>query len=87
VIAAGTSRWLSPPQVAEQLGIDPEKVIAWIRRGELNACNVAEIVGGRPRYRIDPAELAAFLQRRSTAPTPKPARRRKASGYTPKYFQ
>lgn len=84
---AAPSRWLSPPQVAEQLGIDPEKVIAWIRRGELNAVNVAENIGGRPRYRIDPQELAAFLQRRSTSPAPKPVRRRKASGYTPKYFQ
>ena len=78
-------RWLSPPQVAEQLGIDPGKVIAWIRAGQLAAVNVAENVGGRPRYRISPDALDAFLLGRSTAPDPKPTRR-KAAPFKRKYF-
>jgi len=80
-----TNRWLSPPQVAEQLGIDPGKVIAWIRAGQLAAVNVAENVGGRPRYRIAPEALESFLAGRSTTPQPKPARR-KAATFKRKYF-
>ena len=26
-------RWLTPPQLAKEIGIDPEKVIAWINAG------------------------------------------------------
>jgi Helix-turn-helix domain len=87
--SAPPARWLSPPDVAAQLGIDPEKVIGWIRRGELNAVNVAAgHLGGRPRFRINPDDLAEFLRRRSTLSAPKPARtRRKQGTYTPKYFQ
>jgi len=82
-----SDRWLSPPQVAKQLGVDPAKVIGWLRRGELVGVNVADRLGGRPRYRIDPAELAAFLQRRSTARDPKPTRHpRRSSGFTRKYY-
>jgi excisionase family DNA binding protein len=71
-------RMLTPPQVAEQLGIDAAKVITWIRSGELPAANVATRVGGRPRWRIGPNDLEAFLERRRspTPPAPRPKRRR-----------
>jgi excisionase family DNA binding protein len=87
-VAASPSHWFSPPQLARQLGVDPSKVVSWIHSGELEAVNVAKSLGGRPRYRIGPVALERFLQRRSTARSPKPVRRRKrAGGYVPKYFQ
>lgn len=79
-------RWLTPPAVARQLGVDPSKVIAWLRRGELVGVNVADRVGGRPRYRVDPEQLALFLQRRSTSTAPKLVRRRKTTGFARKYY-
>jgi excisionase family DNA binding protein len=62
--------YLTPPQVAEQLGIEPAKVIGWIRRGELKAANVADRLGGRPRYRISTDSLDAFLNRRQPVQAP-----------------
>src|SRR5262245_5136501 len=83
--ANSTGRWLTPPAIAEQLGVDPEKVLGWIRRGELSAVNVADRVGGRPRFRVSPEAFSQFLQRRQTAPTPKPVRQRKAA-FQRKYY-
>jgi excisionase family DNA binding protein len=64
--------WLSPPAVAELLGIDPSKVHSWIRSGELRAANAATRINGRPRWRIAPAELEAFLLRRQSPAAPVP---------------
>jgi excisionase family DNA binding protein len=73
--AAGT---LTPPQIAKQLRVSHDKVLDWIRRGELKASNLA--TGGRPRYVVTPDELAAFLKRREPQqPSPR-ARRRGARG-------
>jgi len=74
---AAAASWTSPPAVAAMLGVEPAKVIGWIRRGELIAANLAESTSGRPRYKIDPAELQRFLDRRSAGPLPKPVRRRR----------
>jgi hypothetical protein len=84
--AATPGRWPSPPQLAQQIGVDASKIIIWIRAGQLNAINVAANLGGRPRYRVDPQEWAAFLAQRSTAPAPKPVRSKKAA-FQRKYFQ
>ena len=43
---------LTPPQVARRLGVNPDKVLSWIRSGELSAVNVTTKPGGRPKYRI-----------------------------------
>lgn len=75
--ATSESRWLTPPAVADQLGIDPSKVIAWIGSGTLVAVNVAQGTGGRPRWRIAPSELQAFLLRRQSRPSVQLQRRRK----------
>lgn len=69
---------LSPPQLAAEWGIDPEKIITWIRNGELRATNVAtRIDGKRPRWLIDRDDIAAFEAARSSKPTPKPRRRKR----------
>ena len=72
-------RMLTPPQVAKRFGIAPEKVLAWINAGELRAINVALRIGGRPRYRVDPADLAVFMANRTVGkPSPSPRQNRKS---------
>ena len=70
--------WLSPPQVAERLGVKADKVRNWIRTGELRASDFAEKLGGRPRYKVHETALIAFEQRREVKPqTPTVRRKRK----------
>ena len=68
---------LTPPQYAQRLGADVHRVLGWIRNGELRAVNVATRTTGRPRYRIDEIDIAAFEARRSATPAPKVPRQRK----------
>jgi hypothetical protein len=71
-------RFQSPPDIARRYGVSAEKVMVWIRSGELRAINVATRRGGRPRWRIDHADLLAFESRRAAVPAiPQPRRRRK----------
>ena len=67
---------LTPPELARRLRVHPDKILGWIRSGELRAINVAANPRGRPRWRIDPADVAAFEQRRAARPV-LPSRRRK----------
>jgi excisionase family DNA binding protein len=67
----------SVPEVARRIGVDPDKVLRWIKNRQLKAYNVAEFIGPnrRPRWRITAASLAEFLERRA-AGTPATAPRR-----------
>ena len=48
-------------------GVAPDKVVAWIKAGALRAMNVGN--GPlKPRYRIDPTDLAAFENSRTVRP-------------------
>jgi hypothetical protein len=78
-------RKLTPPQLGRLWGICPSKIILWIQRGELRAINGVATPGGKPRYLIDVADIAAFEAARSVTPPPKAPRRRraKASGENP----
>ena len=67
--------WMTPPEVAEYLGVDNGKVLTWIRAGELTAVNVATRRGSRPRWRIRVDELERFLCARRSEAAPKSARR------------
>ena len=67
-------RYYTPPQVARLLGVKADKVLTWIRRGELAAINVADDRLTRPRYRVEPAALDAFKLRR-TVTLPQKAQR------------
>ena len=75
-----------PPQVAERFGVDPHKILGWIRRGELRAVNVATSTGGRPRFRISPADLAIFEASRAAGPQPKITRRRRKDPSVIEFF-
>ena len=63
--AATTRTKVTPPQLAAEWGIDPAKVLRWIRAGELRAIDVSTVRGGRPRFLIDRADIAAFEAARS----------------------
>ena len=74
------TRYRTPPEVADLYAVNANKVLGWIRSGELRATNVAASLIGRPRWRISPADLAVFEQRRSAITPPKSRPRRKAVG-------
>jgi hypothetical protein len=62
--------------------VGADKVNGLIRRGELPAVNVATNRSGRPQWRVTPEAVAAFEAQRSSAPLPKPTKRRRPSGQT-----
>lgn len=72
-------RYLTPPALARQYGVNSDKVLAWIESGELSAVNVASRVGGRPRWRISAEAIAEFEARRAAKP---PVKRRKRKRQT-----
>jgi len=73
---------LTPRGVAKQLAVSPATVIEWIRSGQLKAANIA--TGSRPRFVINPEDLATFLDNRQ--PVPPPPRRRNRPQTTSKRF-
>jgi hypothetical protein len=80
-------RWRTPPQLAEELGADPAKIIIEIRAGRLAAIDLATPGSKRPRYRISPEAIEAFLASRQVRPpVPKPPRRRRMATATKEYF-
>ncbi len=78
---------MTPPQLAKLWGVEVVKIHNWIRKGQLDAINVAVNPTGRPRYRIEMAAIDRFKQERSAKPEPKRVsqRRRSLPGVT-EYF-
>lgn len=71
----GTQPFLTPPEVAKMLRVSAEKVLGWIRQGELKAVNVS--LRTRPRYRISRKSLDDFLRLREVQPPPPRSRERR----------
>jgi hypothetical protein len=67
---------LTPPQVAKQLGVDPNTVIGWIRTSQLKGANVGS-GDQRPRYKIKRTDLDDFLESRQPEAPRKRQRRPK----------
>lgn len=65
---------LTPAEAGEAIKVDPRRVRAWIRAGELPAIDVSLPNARRRAYRIRRGEWEAFIQRREVAPTPHPRR-------------
>jgi uncharacterized protein YjcR len=68
---------ITTEEVAKRYRVSPDKVRAWVRRGDLAAINTSRNRCGKPRYVFTPAALAAFEQghaAQTEAPTPKSRR-------------
>jgi excisionase family DNA binding protein len=61
---------VTPPQLARRYGVHVDKIMAWIRAGELRALNLATRPSGRARWRIKDSDLAEFEARRTAVPKP-----------------
>lgn len=80
-------RMITPPILAERLGVGVHKILGWIQRGDLRAVNVATDPTGRPRWALEPDEVERFLAARaSTPPAPATRTRRKAAAGVKEYF-
>ena len=81
------SAYLTPPQVARQLGVKASKIAKWIFNQQLLAVNVAENLAGRPRWKISQASLDEFLAARSNRkPATKATRRRRNTLQIQEFF-
>jgi hypothetical protein len=76
-VIATSDKMLTPPQLARRYGVKAERVIGWIRSGELRAIDLASKGSTRPRFRIDPKDIELFELRRSVQPAVKTMRRKR----------
>lgn len=84
--AASRKTKLTPPELAKLWGIDVQKVLHWIKSGELRAINAATDRSGRPRYLIDISDLAAFEASRAVQPPTPRIRRQRADPNVIQFF-
>jgi hypothetical protein len=68
---------ISPNELAKRWRIDVQKVLKWIKSGELLAINVALTTDKRQQYRIDERDIEDFERRRAASVT-KTAQRQSA---------
>jgi len=78
-MASDRTQMMTPPQLAERWGVDPDKVLRLIHSGQLRAINLAVNPRGRPRFRISDDAVRDFEAARSSQPPSPPARRRRRS--------
>ena len=82
-----TTSTITPPELAKRYRVNVDKILAWIRSGELPAINIASKPGGRPRWRIRESDIELFEARRSAvAPAKKTRRRRRRSPGVIEFF-
>ena len=69
----------SPPALARRWNVRVQKVLVWIRRGEIpGAMDLSERTGiGRPRYKVPLDGVLAFEERRRVKPPVRATRKRK----------
>ncbi|MEI8373761.1 MAG: hypothetical protein WCJ35_13115 [Planctomycetota bacterium] len=80
-------RDFTPPELARVKGIESEKILTWIRNGELRAVNYATRPTGRPRWRIKAEDWLAFEESRTSKPPVKAIRKtRKSSSHVTEFF-
>jgi len=77
---ADSAAGLTVCDVARRYRVSPDKVRAWIRRGELRAVNTAAARCGRPRFVVPREALAEFERGRQAGPPPRPVRRPRQAG-------
>ncbi len=68
----------TPPQYAKEISVSPDKVIVFIKSGELKAMDISTDRGSpRPRYLIDRADIIAFEASRAIIPPAAKVKRRR----------
>lgn len=82
------TQWLTLSQIAKSRQVKPQFLSAEIHAGRLRAVDVSANPGsGRPRWRVDPADLAAWeASRTPSPPEPKVRRRRRKDPELVEYF-
>lgn len=70
-------QFLTPPQIAKQLRISEAAVLAAINRGDLEAANFSAGTQ-RPRWKVSPASLEAWIKSHSNRKPPGKKPRRPA---------
>jgi excisionase family DNA binding protein len=67
---------LTVADVAKRFRVSPDKVRAWIKRGELSAINTSDRRCARPRFVVTAESLTSFERSRAAAApdAPKPKR-------------
>lgn len=83
-----TPGYFVPRALAKRWSVCVDKVLGFIKTGELRAFNVASAKSRRPRYRISIEEVRRFEEKTRSAASPRSAestmtRRRKPSATTP----
>ena len=87
MVKAVERQFMSPPQVAELLGVGVAKIHYWITAGELLAVNLASDAGKRPRWGVSIDSIADFQGRRASMLPSKTAPRKPRQPFgTRKYF-
>ena len=76
------AKYVTPPVIAEWVGVKVETIYGFIRSGELRAINFGS--QSRSRYRISLDDFEAFMKSREVRPTETKPRTRKRRDY-PKY--
>jgi hypothetical protein len=79
------TKFYTPPQVGRILRCGADHVLAHIRSGELKASNLS-LTGDRPRWKINPDDLQAFLDSRSNQGTVKAKPKRVKTETIRSYF-
>jgi hypothetical protein len=78
---AAPPRGYTVRDVSRRYRVSPEKVRAWIARGELLAINTASVMCGKPRWVVTAEALEQFERGRQTAaPPPKVVRHKRPKG-------
>lgn len=69
---------LTPPAIAKELGVAPEKVCQWIKSGELRAFNFATTKNGVKRFAVSRQDLDEFIRSRAYTPITETVRRKRS---------
>ncbi len=83
---AEPARGFTVADLCRRWKVGADKIHGFLRKGELVGVNLATNTSGRPQWRIPPEAVREFERRRTSAPTPKPARRRRRAAQAVDYF-
>lgn len=72
-------KWLTPPEFAAEIGVNVHAILGWIKSAELIAHDLRRPGSTRPRWRLRPEDVEAFLSRRRSQPQGMAQRQRRVA--------